>query len=238
MKKKFDIDKFLKYFKDGNNTGRSLLLSDQEELDGPFKTKENDEYFLFTKHNSIEADFTKLDKSFKYSPILTIKDTPDPDDGLYFYDCEYGLLSSSKTRYSFLTKFSDYNINCELICFETFENTNSQTKVNLSSYVLADIDKSKHFCKSIFLNNKYKWGSEKEYTELKGGNKFPKSILESFMPLYRNKKIFAKECGASKSEIKEITSSIIIMSEEKIKKRQNIKTWSELKGEASYYINE
>ena len=42
MKKKFDIDKFLKYFKDGNNTGRSLLLSDQEELDGPFKTKEND----------------------------------------------------------------------------------------------------------------------------------------------------------------------------------------------------
>ncbi len=234
--KKFDLDKFVNFFKEGNHPQRALLLSGQDKFGGPFKTNENDEYFLFSEYDKIEKDFKKLDKSFEYSPIIVIRDTPEPDDGLYYYDCEYGLLSSSKNDYSFLTKFKDYNVNSDLVCIKSFDKLDKDSKSKLSQIILKDIDKKMHYCKWIIMNNQFQWGSNSEYKKIMSKNDFPKSILKYFTPLLKNKKKFAKECGATKEEIKSVTSTMLFMSEKKIKKRQSIKLWGALKGEASHHL--
>ena len=68
-------------------------------------------YDPFSKVDNIEKDFIRLDKSFKYSPILHITDTPDPDDNLYHHESEYAYLSTKKSEYSFLLDASICNVN-------------------------------------------------------------------------------------------------------------------------------
>ena len=40
---------------------------------------------IFNEIDELENDFKRLDKGINYSPIFQLRDTPEPDDGLYYY---------------------------------------------------------------------------------------------------------------------------------------------------------
>ena len=184
MKKKFDIHKFLEFFK--YDVRSALADSNQEEFEGPYFTKkigktptqnDVDGYFLFEDidaNERIEKDFQILDKSFKYSPILQIREPEETSEVRswnqgYNFNSEYGFLSTQKSKYSYLIRFSDYNENIYLDPIKKFININKDAKFKLSNLVLKDLPKQREYlghCQYIVLNNSYLWGTQKEYNFL------------------------------------------------------------------------
>jgi len=196
-------------------------------------------YYPFSKVNNIEKDFIRLDKSFKYSPILHIRDTPEPDDGMYYYEEEHSFLSTKKNEYSFLLRADIYNSsNFNLEVIEVFKNIKKKDIKKLSQKVLKNIKaKSFHYCKWIILNNLYMWGSDSENKALISKLIVPSSLKKFFLPILKNKIKFSKECGNKPSDIKEINSMICIHNESRIKKKTSFPFTSKLvKGEVCEYL--
>ena len=265
MKKKFDVNKFIKtllkpkkykkwYDKKGNPIGEypnefgldtkkfwyGLRGIDQAVEDAGYKeltetitTKDGDEHFPFYNIDRLEEDFARLDKSFNYSPIFHLRDTPEPDDGLYFYLEEYAYLSTKKSKYSFLLGADDYNTNPNLYVIKVFKNIKKKDIKTLSNIALKNnfnntLGKDTHYCKWVFLNNAYIWGSESEYKALMSKRIFPQSLKKHFLPIVENKIKFSKECGNKPSDIKKINSMIAILNESRIKNKtfRPFDTWT------------
>ena len=104
MNKKFGVDKFLSnLFKSKDEI--SLLNYEIEKAGYKdfilLDTGKDTERYIFTDIERIEDDFKFLDSSFIYSPIFHLRDTPEPDDGGYFYKEEYSLITSKKVNVHF-----------------------------------------------------------------------------------------------------------------------------------------
>ena len=177
MKKKFDVNKFIKTlitpkehpmgsgspsdYKNefGLNTKKSVFsritrIDTALEDSGYEKMlKPRGNYYPFSKVDNIEKDFIRLDKSFKYSPILHITDTPDPDDNLYHHESEYAYLSTKKSEYSFLLDASICNVND---------------------------DSHSNFLKKLHENNKINGIQKAELTFALRGKAFDLEIIEVF----------------------------------------------------------
>ena len=262
MKKKFDLNKFIKtllkpkkYYKlkgqeypnefglDTNKyhynfRGIDEALEDSgfKELTKPIISKNESEHIPFNDMDKLLEDFARLDKSFNYSPIFHLRDTPEPDDGLYFYLEEYAFLSTKKSQYSFLLGANDYNVNPNLYVIKSFKNIEKKEIKALSNIVLKNIfnnalGKNTHYCKWVFLNNSYLWGSASEQKALISKSIFPQSLKEYFLPIVNNKIKFSKECGNKPSDIKKINSMIAILKEVRIKKKtfRPFDTWTRKK---------
>ena len=194
---------------------------------------------IFDNIDELENDFKKLDKGINYSPIFQLRDTPEPDDGLYYYREEYAYVSSKKSKYSFLISADDYNVNINVNVDKIFKNISPKDIKNLSQYPLKQDRKDSHFCKWIILNNKYNWGTSKEKKDIKSNELIPDSLKKIFLPVVENKIKFSKDCGNKPSEIKKVNSIIAILDEKRIKQQ----TWrpSETKldrGEAWDYVKD
>ena len=194
-------------------------------------------YDPFSKVDNIEKDFIRLDKSFKYSPILQIRDVPVPDDAMYYYEAEQGYLSTNKSEYSFLLGVDAYNSNFDLKVIEVFKNIKKKDIKKLSQKVLKNHHKTFHYCKWIILNNSYIWGSDSEHKALISKLIVPPSLKKFFLPILKNKIKFFKECGNKPSDIKKINSMICIQNENRIKKKTSFPFTSKLvKGEVCEYL--
>ena len=198
-----------------------------------------EERTIFNEIDELENDFKKLDKGINYSPIFQLRDTPEPDDGLYYYREEYAYVSSKKSKYSFLISSDDYNVNINVNVDKIFKNISLKDIKNLSQYPLKKDRKDSHFCKWIILNNKYNWGTSKEIKDIKSNELIPDSLKKIFLPVVENKIEFSKDCGNKPSDIKKINSIIAILDEKRIKQQ----TWrpSETKlerGEAWGYVKD
>ena len=198
-----------------------------------------EERTIFNEIDELENDFKKLDKSINYSPIFQLRDTPEPDDGLYYYREEYAYVSSKKSKYSFLISADDYNVNINVNVDKIFKNISPKDIKNLSQYPLKQDRKDSHFCKWIILNNKYNWGTSKEKKDIKSNELIPDSLKKIFLPVVENKIKFSKDCGNKPSDIKKVNSIIAILDEKRIKQQ----TWrpSETKldrGEAWDYVKD
>ena len=195
-----------------------------KELTETITTKDGDEHMPFYNIDKLEEDFARLDKSFNYSPIFHLRDTPEPDDGLYFYLEEYAYLSTKKSKYSFLLGADDYNTNPNLYVIKVFKNIKKKDIKTLSNIALKNnlnntLGKDTHYCKWVFLNNAYIWGSESEYKALMSKKILPQSLKKHFLPIVENKIKFSKECGNKPSDIKKINSMIAILNESRIKNK-------------------
>jgi len=255
MKKKFDINKFIKilltpkkYPKWYNKKVKPIIDYPNEfgldtkkfcyklrsieeavddagfkELTETTKTKDGEEYIPFFNTDNLEKDFKRLDKSFNYSPILQIRDTPEPDDGLYYYTEEHAYLSIKKNKYSFLISAGDYNNNFNLSITKIFKNIKKKDIKTLSRISLEQHQVGRggdsHFCKWVFLNNAYNWGTESEYKSLMSKKILPQSLKKHFLSIVENKIKFSKECGNKPSDIKKINSMIAILNENRIKNK-------------------
>ena len=198
-----------------------------------------EERTIFNEIDELENDFKKLDKGINYSPIFQLRDTPEPDDGLYYYREEYAYVSSKKSKYSFLISADDYNVNINVNVDKIFKNISPKDIKNLSQYPLKQDRKDSHFCKWIILNNKYNWGTSKERKDIKSNELIPDSLKKIFLPVVENKIKFSKDCGNKPSDIKKVNSIIAILDEKRIKQQ----TWrpSETKlerGEAWDYVKD
>lgn len=198
-----------------------------------------EERTIFNEIDELENDFKKLDKGINYSPIFQLRDTPEPDDGLYYYREEYAYVSSKKSKYSFLISADDYNVNINVNVDKIFKNISPKDIKNLSQYPLKQDRKDSHFCKWIILNNKYNWGTSKEIKDIKSNELIPDSLKKIFLPVVENKIEFSKDCGNKPSDIKKVNSIIAILDEKRIKQQ----TWrpSETKlerGEAWDYVKD
>ena len=198
-----------------------------------------EERTIFREIDELENDFKKLDKGINYSPIFQLRDTPEPDDGLYYYREEYAYVSSKKSKYSFLISADDYNVNINVNVDKIFKNISPKDIKNLSQYPLKQDRKDSHFCKWIILNNKYNWGTSKEKKDIKSNELIPDSLKKIFLPVVENKIKFSKDCGNKPSDIKKVNSIIAILDEKRIKQQ----TWrpSETKlerGEAWDYVKD
>ena len=198
-----------------------------------------EERTIFNEIDELENDFKKLDKGINYSPIFQLRDTPEPDDGLYYYREEYAYVSSKKSKYSFLISADDYNVNININVDKIFKNISPKDIKNLSQYPLKQDRKDSHFCKWIILNNKYNWGTSKEKKDIKSNELIPDSLKKIFLPVVENKIEFSKDCGNKPSDIKKVNSIIAILDEKRIKQQ----TWrpSETKldrGEAWDYVKD
>ena len=240
--KKFDINKFIKTlitpkehpmvmgspsdYKNefGLNTKKSyfsrirLITTALEDAGYEELIDPRGDYCPFSEVGNIEKDFIRLDKSFKYSPILQIRDVPVPDDAMYYYEAEQGYLSTNKSEYSFLLGVDAYNSNFDLKVIEVFKNIKKKDIKKLSQKVLKNHHKTFHYCKWIILNNSYIWGSDSEHKALISKLIVPPSLKKFFLPILKNKKKLSKQCGNEPSLIKEINSMIGIMKENRIKK--------------------
>ena len=181
----------------------------------------DEERDIFDSLDELGKDFKRLDKSFNYSPIFHLRDTPEPDDGLYYYVEECAYVSTKKSKYSFLISASDYNVNYDFSVIKVFENIikeNKKTfpKIALDLNASGTLGKDSHYCQWIFLNSAYNWGTESEYKLLMSKNKFPQSLKKRFLPTLKNKIKFSKNCGNKPSDIKEINSLIAIINEKRI----------------------
>ena len=251
MKKKLDVDKFFKILSKpkkkkklihhnfySNSFGLDTKthffeLPDYHEaladLGCDNLTKMNEGYAeerrILSEFDEISDDFKHLDKSINYTPIFQVRDTPDPDDGVYFMQQEAGYLSSSKSKYSFLLWSENYNMNFyqpEII--NVYANIKKKdikdfSKISFNLYKSQALGKNTHYCKFIFLNNAYQWCSDKEHKELITKKNFPQSLKDFFLPAVENKMKFAKECGHKPSDIKKINSLVAIINEKKIKNK-------------------
>jgi hypothetical protein len=269
VKKKFDINKFIKTlmtpkehpmllgsspsdYKNefGLNTKKSyfsrirLITTALEDAGYEELIDSRGDYDPFSEVGNIEKDFIRLDKSFKYSPILQIRDVPVPDDAMYYYEEEHGYLSTKKSEYSFLLGVDAYNENFDLKVIEVFKNIKKKDIKKLSQKVIKNIKaKYWHYCKWIILNNSYIWGSDREHKALISKSIVPPSLKKLFLPILKNKIKFFKDLGNKPSDIKKINSMICIINENRIKKK--ISFWEDhsfpftselVKGEVCEYL--
>ena len=236
MNKKFDVDKFLSIlFK---SKDESLLLNYEIEKAGYkdfilLDTGKDNERYIFTDIDRIEDDFKFLDSSFIYSPIFHLRDTPEPDDGGYFYKEEYSLITSKKSEYSLLLLAEDYNHSAEVNVIKVFKNIKKNEIKNLSTFPLSKDRTDSIYCKWIFLNNAYEWSKKSEIKDIEN-NKLPKSLKDTFVPVVKNKIKDAKETGTKKKDLRNINSMIAILDEKKIKD----KSWRPFKNEKELKKNE
>ena len=201
------------------------------------------DYSPFSEVGNIEKDFIRLDKSFKYSPILQIRDNPELDDCMYYYEEEHSYLATKKSEYSFLLGVDSYNSNFDLKVIEVFKNIKKKDIKKLSQKVLKNHHKTFHYCKWIILNNSYIWGSDSEYKALMSKKILPPSLKKFFLPILKNKIKFFKDFGNKPSDIKKINSAICIINENRIKKKTSF--WEDhsfpftsklVKGEVCEYL--
>ena len=240
-KNEFGLNTKKSYFSRIRRITTALEDSGYEEILEP-----RGNYYPFSKVDNIEKDFIRLDKSFKYSPILQIRDVPVPDDAMYYYEEEHGYLSTKKSEYSFLLGVDAYNNNFALEVIEVFKNIKKKDIKKLSQKVIKNIKaKYWHYCKLIILNNLYIWGSDSENKALISKLIVPSSLKKFFLPILKNKIKFSKECGGKPSDIKKINSMICILNENKIKKKPFFPSRSKLvellygkkdKGEVCEYL--
>lgn len=191
-----------------------------------------EERYIFSEVDELNEDFKNLDKSLNYSPIFHLRDTPEPDDGLYYKIEELGYLSSKKSKYSFLLWSDNYNSNFSAPdVIKVFKNIKKEEKKTFSSIALTQnisALKNTHYCKFVFLNNAYNWGTDTEYKDLMSKKKFPQSLKKHFLQIVQNKIKFSKECGNKPSDIKKINSLIAIIDEKRIKNKsfRPFNTWT------------
>ena len=183
-----------------------------------------EERTIFDSIDELNEDFKSLGKNLNYSPIFHLRDTPEPDDGLYYETEELAYLSSKKSEYSFLLWSHDYNVNGGTGVLKIFKNIKKEDKISFPKIALKEnisgtLGKDTHYCKFVFLNNSYNWGTDAEYKELMSKNKFPQSLKKHFLPIVKNKIKFSKECGNKPSDIKKINSLIAIINENRIKNK-------------------
>ena len=179
---------------------------------------------IFGSLDELGEDFKRLDKSFNYSPIFHLRDTPDPDDGLYSYLEECAYVSTKKSKYSFLIWADDYNMKYNLSVIKVFKNIKKEDIRNFSNIALEKnisgvLGKDTHYCKFVILNNSYNWGTDAEYKELMSKKILPQSLKKHFLPIVENKIKFSKEGGDKPSDIKKINSMIAILNENRIKNK-------------------
>ena len=193
----------------------------------------DEERDIFGSLDELGEDFKRLDKNINYSPIFHLRDTPDPDDGLYYYLEECAYVSTKKSKYSFLMWADDYNANYSFHVIKVFKNIKKEDKKTFSNIALeknisGTLGKDSHYCQWIFLNSAYNWGTESEYKLLMSKKKIPQSLKEHFLPILKNKIKFSKECGNKPSDIKKINSLIAILNENRIKKKtfRPFDTWT------------
>ena len=238
-KNEFGLNTKKSYFSRIRRITTALEDSGYEEILEP-----RGNYYPFSKVDNIEKDFIRLDKSFKYSPILQIRDVPVPDDAMYYYEEEHGYLSTKKSEYSFLLGVDAYNNNFDLEVIEIFKNIKKKDIKKLSQKVIKNIKaKYWHYCKWIILNNSYIWGSDREHKALISKSIVPPSLKKLFLPILKNKIKFFKDLGNKPSDIKKINSIICIINENRIKKK--ISFWEDhsfpftselVKGEVCEYL--
>tara|TARA_B100000959_G_C14803797_1_gene550840 strand:+ start:38 stop:904 length:867 start_codon:yes stop_codon:yes gene_type:complete len=185
----------------------------------------DEERYIFSEIDELDKDFKNLDKSLNYSPIFHLRDTPVPDDGLYYKIEELGYLTSKKSKYSFLLWSDDYNSNFSAPdVIKIFKNIKEEEKKTFSNIALEKnisgaLGKNTHYCEFVFLNNSYNWGTDIEYKELISKGKFPKSLKKHFLSIVKNKIAKHKEWENKPSDIKKINSLIAIINENRIKKK-------------------
>ena len=258
MKKKFDINKFFEILATpkkikkydlgydypnefGLNTkkywyGLSSLIGALEDSGFEELITVNEGYAeersIFSQIDELQEDFKSLDKSLNYSPIFHLRDTPEPD-GLYYELEELAYLSSKKSKYSFLLWSQDYNMNGGTDVFKVYKNITKKEKktfpkIALKQHISGSLGKDTHYCKFVFLNSAYNWGTDSEYKELMSKKKLPQSLKEHFLPIVKNKIKFSKECGNKPSDIKKINSLIAIINENRIKNKsfRPFDTWT------------
>ena len=188
---------------------------------------------IFDSIDELNQDFESLSKDLNYSPIFHLRDTPEPDDGLYYKIEELAYLSSKKSEYSFLLWSEDYNVNKSTEVLKIFKNIKKEDKISfpkiaLNQHITGTLGKDTHYCQFAFLNKSYNWGTDDEYKELVSKNKFPKSLKNHFLPIVKNKMEFSKDCGNKPSDIKKINSLIAIIDEKRIKNKsfRPFDTWT------------
>ena len=227
MKKvQFNIEKFfgeLLKFKDIEDAIRDSGQETFIESDN-----EGEEILKTAGHSDIEVNFQNLEKSFKCSPILEIRDT---EDDTYDYICQYFHLSTIKSKYSFVIVNEMYNSDFDSSVLSKHQNIEKKDIKNLSIKVLENLDKSECYCEEIILNKSYIWGTDEEYKKLKLNNIIPTSLKEFFLPILQNKKgSFTDEDDNIENIKTNFTSTIFILNEKDMKKIENIKNFTNIKG--------
>ena len=239
--KKFDVNKFFEILSKPKK-GRHRYLEEALEDSGHkhlciIDKGYEEERTIFYEIDELENDFKKLDKGINFSPIFLLIDTPHPDDGLYYAKEEYAYVSCKKSKYSFLILAGDYNMNPSITVEKIFKNISLKDIKNLSQYPLKKDRSDSHFCKWIFLNNKYNWGTPKEKKDIKSNESIPESLKRIFLPVVENKIQFSKDCGNKPSDIKKINSIIAILNEKRIKQQNWNPSYTKLdRGEAWGYV--
>ena len=174
IKRKFDLEKFVNEFK--NKVGIHVALSKAygyKDIDDDNFLKFNDDFLWgmldpYLATSVFEENFQPFDKSFNYIPIIAICDEHPFDE--HQYRLEYGLLTSKKTKYSFLTYFNySFNASDTIKTLTSIKVFNKLTKEKINQLPLSlDIflRKDSHLqsgdpCQDILLNKKFKWNFEK-----------------------------------------------------------------------------
>ena len=213
-KQKFQIDKFFKALqKPYQSIYGAICNSGHEKF---IELNDNGEkIFEPSGYSDIEANFQNLDKSFKCSPILEIRDGND----WYYYNCQYFHLSTIKSKYSFVIGNRNFNADFDSFVLSEHQNIEKKDIKNLSIKVLENLDKSERYCEDIYLNKSYIWGTDNEYKKLKSDNIIPPSLKEFFLPILENKKEFFTDVDDNGDDIKgKFTSTIFMLNEKDMKK--------------------
>ena len=234
MKKvQFNIEKFFKELLKEKDIKNALCNSGHEKFIEP---DDNDhQIFKTTGHSDIEANFQNLDKSFKCSPILEIRDTEDS----YDFICQYFHLSTKKSKYSFVIVNEKYNSDFESFVLSKHQNIEEKDIKKLSIKVLENLDKGGWYCEEIILNKSYIWGTDEEYKKLISDNIIPNSLKKFFLPILENKKESFTDGDENVDDIEaNFTSTIFMINEKDMKKIDNINHFINVKGAVWGRINE
>ena len=186
MKKvQFNIEKFFKELLKEKDIEDAIRDSGQEIF-----LESNDEYEAFETTmgcgDDIEANFQKLDKSFKCSTILEIYDQVGD---IYLYSERIFYLSTIKSKHSFVIHIEQFNSNFDnQYVMSKHKNIEKKDIKNLSKNLFDQWDQSERYCEQIILNNAYIWGTDSEYKKFKSENIIPNSLKKLFLPIFENKK--------------------------------------------------
>jgi len=186
MKKvQFNIEKFFKELLKEKDIEDAIRDSGQEIF-----LESNDEYEAFENTmgcgDDIEANFQRLDKSFKCSTILEINDQVGD---IYLYSKRIFYLSTIKSKHSFVIHIEQFNSNFDnQYVMSKHKNIKKKDIKNLSKDLFDQWDQSERYCEQIILNNAYIWGTDSEYKKFKSENIIPNSLKKLFLPIFENKK--------------------------------------------------
>ena len=186
MKKvQFNIEKFFKELLKEKDIEDAIRDSGQEIF-----LESNDEYEAFENTmgcgDDIEANFQRLDKSFKCSTILEINDQVGD---IYLYSKRIFYLSTIKSKHSFVIHIEQFNSNFDnQYVMSKHKNIKKKDIKNLSKNLFDQWDQSERYCEQIILNNAYIWGTDSEYKKFKSENIIPNSLKKLFLPIFENKK--------------------------------------------------